>query len=151
MKRRNFFEISGCRLAALLASYWGFTSCKKGEVPPVSSETEATAIAEGKARAKTFLMDKMKKTEEEAEAMLADFEAKLPEFKAKCLCRGCPTYVRKETRTAFCHAFVGKSKIISQQKGCDCPECPIHKEAGLKNGYYCLRGTELEQEAAKQG
>ncbi len=35
------------------------------------------------------------------------------------------------------------------EKGCDCPKCPVYKNMGLKNGYYCTRKSELEQEAAK--
>ncbi len=92
----------------------------------------------------------MGKTEEEADVMIAEFEEKLPMVKDKCICRTCPTYVAEETEWGFCHPLVGKSKIITEEKGCDCPKCPVYQNMGLKNGYYCTRKSEMEQEMAKK-
>jgi len=33
MKRRDFFGKSGCSLLGLTMTYFGLTSCKKGEAP----------------------------------------------------------------------------------------------------------------------
>lgn len=38
----------------------------------------------------------------------------------------------------FC-AF-GKSNCITEEKGCNCPTCVVHKENMLDKTYYCLGG-----------
>ncbi len=95
-------------------------------------------------------MEKMGKTEAEAEAMLAEMEKKLLMVKQMCICKNCPTYVADETKVGFCHPLVGKSKIITVEKGCNCPTCPVYQKMELKNGYYCTRKSEMEQELAKK-
>ncbi len=100
---------------------------------------------------KKMLVEKMGKTEEEAGAMIAEFEEKLPMVKDMCICKPCLTYVAEETELGFCHPLVGKSKIITEEKGCDCPKCPVYSKMSLKNGYYCTRKSEMEQEMAKKG
>ena len=40
---------------------------------------------------KKMLVEKMGKTEEEAEKMIADFEEKLPMVKDMCICKTCPS------------------------------------------------------------
>ena len=155
MKRRDFIEKSGCGVAGLFLASLGVNSCTKEEETP--AEVQAQAPAPGAPReevsrkdmVKKLLVEKMGKTEEEAEAMIADFEEKLPMVKEKCICKTCPTYVAEETEVGFCHPLVGKSKTISEEKGCDCPKCPVYQNMGLKNGYYCTRKSELEQEIAK--
>jgi hypothetical protein len=94
-------------------------------------------------------MEKKGLSAEEADAQIAEFEEKLSLVKTMCICRTCPTYISNESELGFCHALVGKSKIITEEKGCVCPNCPVYKQMSLKNGYYCTRKSELEQEAAK--
>ncbi|MBN1223537.1 MAG: DUF2769 domain-containing protein [Candidatus Aminicenantes bacterium] len=67
-----------------------------------------------------------------------------------CICKTCPTYVKNETEVGFCHAFIGTSSVITEEKGCNCPQCPVYKKMDLKNGYYCTRGCELRQEMGKK-
>jgi len=155
MKRRDFVEKSGCGLLGMALAYFGLTSCKKKEEAP-AMESPALAAAEQapaemnrKDIIKKLLVEKMGKTDEEATAMIAEFEEKLPMVEQMCICEKCPTYVPEETVEGFCHALVGQSKVITQEKGCDCPKCPVYKNMALKNGYYCTRKSELEQEAAK--
>ena len=155
MKRRDFVEKSGCGLLGMALAYFGLSSCKKKEdtpaaqtVSPPSAETPMTESDQRDA-VKKLLIEKMGKTEEEAAAMIVEFEEKLPVFERMCICEHCPTYVPEERHEAFCQALVGESKVITQEKGCDCPKCPVHQNEGLKNGYYCTRGSELSQEAAK--
>jgi len=62
----------------------------------------------------------------------------------------CPTYVAEETNVGFCHPLVGKSEIITEEKGCNCPTCPVYKKMELKHSYYCTRKSEMEQELAKK-
>lgn len=153
MKRRDFFEKSGCGLMGIMMAYFGLTSCKKKEEAP-AVEPAAEAPKEEMSRkdmVKKMLIDKMGKTEEEASAMIAEFEEKLPMVKDMCICKTCPTYVAEETELGFCHPFIGKSKIITEEKGCVCPKCPVYLKMGLKNGYYCTRKSEMEQEMAKKG
>jgi len=155
MKRRDFVAKSGGGFLGIALAYFGLTSCKKKEGAP-AMEAPAQAAAEQapaemsrKDIIKKLLVEKMGKTEDEAAAMIAEFEEKLPMVEQMCICEKCPTYVTEETVEGFCHALVGQSKVITQEKGCDCPKCPVYKSMAMKNGYYCTRKSELEQEAAK--
>lgn len=153
MNRRNFFEKSGCGLLGLMMAYFGLTSCKKGEAP---AEELAAAQAEKeemsrKDTIKKLLMEKKGATAEEADAQIAEFEEKLSTVKTMCICKSCPSYVPEETELGFCHPLVGKSKIITEEKGCICPKCPVYMQMSMKNGYYCTRKSEMEQEMAKIG
>lgn len=160
MKRRDFFEKSGCGVLGMMMAYFGLTSCSKKEeeaAAEVTTQAEAQAPtqeapAEEMARrdiVKKMLIEKQGKTEEEADAMLDEFEEMIPMVKQKCICKTCPTYVAEETELGFCHPLVGESKIITEEKGCNCPQCPVYTENKFKNGYYCTRKSEMEQEMAK--
>lgn len=145
MKRRDFFEKSGCGLFGLMLAYFGLSSCKKAEAPAKTTEEEVSQ----KDIIKKLLIEKKGLSAEEADAQIAEFEEKLSLVKTMCICKTCPTYISKESELGFCHALVGKSKVITEEKGCACPNCPVHKQMSLKNGYYCTRKSELEQEMAK--
>jgi hypothetical protein len=159
MKRRDFFSETGCGILGTMMAFFGLTSCKKKE--EAATETTAQAEAQTPAREKSMeevsrkdlvkqmLIEKKGATEEEADAMLSQFEEILPKVEQKCICKTCPTYLAEETEEGFCHPLIGKSSIITEEKGCDCPQCPVHKEQQMKNGYYCTRKSELEQEIAK--
>lgn len=155
MKRRDFVEKSGCGLMGMVLAYLGLSSCKKKEeAPAVEAAAPAPAAAAPaemtrKDLVKQLLVEKMGKTEQEATAMIAELEEKLPMVREMCICETCPSYVPEETEEGFCHALIGQSKAITQEKGCDCPKCPVYKNMGMMNGYYCTRKSELEQEAAK--
>jgi len=140
MKRREFFEKTGCGLMAIVLSQFGLKAFD-------GTDEEK---AERKAVIKKMLMEKMGKTEEEADAMIADMEEKLPMVESMCICKTCPTFVKEETHGGFCHALIGKSSVITEEKGCNCTQCPVYKKMGLKNGYYCTRGCEMAQEMAKK-
>jgi len=140
MKRREFFEKTGCGLTAVILSQFGLNAFS-------GTEEEKK---DRKEKIKKLLMNKMGKTAEEADAMIADMEEKLPKVKSMCICQTCPTYVKEEKHVGFCHPFIGKSSIITEEKGCNCPQCPVYKKMKLKNGYYCTRGCEMAQEMAKK-
>ena len=161
MKRREFIEKTGCGVCGALLAQLGLTSCAKKE--EAVAEPEQAAVPEEAAAApaveeevtrkdivKKMMVEKMGMTEEEADAKIAEAEEMLPMVKEKCICSTCPTHVAEETETAFCHPLVGQSQVITEEKGCDCGKCPIYTELGLKNGYYCTRKSEMEQELAKQ-
>jgi len=160
MKRRDFFEKSGCGLLGLVLANLGFTACVKKE-EEMAAETGAPAQTQPPPEAPPAGMEmsrkdmvkkmlvKMGKTEEEADAMIKEAEEMLPMVQEKCICKTCPTYVAEETEVGFCHPLVGKSKVITEEKGCNCPQCPIWKMKEMKNGYYCTRKSEIEQEMAK--
>jgi len=159
MKRRDFFGTSGCGLAGFLLASLGTGSCKKkaqnaptasaAPTGPTPEEQAADELASRKASVKKILMENLGKTEKEADARLADLEQKLDAVKNKCVCETCPSYLPEESGLAFCHAFIGRSKLIKDEKGCDCGQCPVHKEMGLKFSYYCTRDSELDQEVVK--
>jgi len=70
------------------------------------------------------------------------------EDRERCICEPCPSYnecMRAEESRLFCHA--GRTKNCTfDKKGCLCPTCPVWREFGLKKAYYCIRGSEREQE-----
>jgi len=153
MNRRDFFGKSGYGLLGMMMTYFGLTSCKKGETP--AEEPAATQAGKEemnqKEVIKKLLMEKKGLTAEEADAQIAEFEKKVDMVKTMCICKSCPTYVSEETEIGYCHPLVGKSKIITEEKGCICPKCPVYMQMSLKNGYYCTRKSEIEQETAKMG
>jgi len=140
MERREFFKKTGCGVIAVMLSNNGFRAFAKG-----NGQDKPKRLA----KLKEALL-KMGKSEEEVKAMMKEMEEKLPEVKTQCICKTCPTYVKEETELGFCHAFIGKSKIIKDEKGCNCPQCPVYTKLKLKNGYYCTRKSEMEQEYAKK-
>jgi hypothetical protein len=145
MKRREFFEKSGCGLLGLMMAEFGFASGQKEEAQDPKKKMSREDMV------KKMLMEKMGKTEEEADTMIIEMKEKLPMVKDMCICKTCPTFVAEETEIGFCHPLVGKSKIITEEKGCDCPKCPVYQKMSLKNGYYCTRKSEMEQEMVKKG
>lgn len=159
MKRRDFFSKSSCGVLGTMMAYFGLTSCRKKEeaVEEMAAQAEVQAPAQEepmeevsrKDMVKQMLIEQKGVTEEEADAMIAEFEEMLPMVKEKCICKTCPTYVAEETESGFCHPLVGKSAIITEEKGCNCPQCPVYKDKEMKNGYYCTRKSEMEQEMAK--
>jgi len=160
MKRRDFFAKSGCGALGMMMAYFGLTSCKKkgeeasaevmkqGETPAPVQETPEEEMSR-KELVKKMLVEQKGVSSEEADAMLDEFEEMLPKVKMQCICKTCPTYVAEETELGFCHPLIGESKIITEEKGCNCPQCPVYTENKLKNGYYCTRKSEMEQEMAK--
>ena len=67
---------------------------------------------------------------------------KAEDFEGQCICDKCPSYVDCKE---FLFCFRGKSKCIVKNRGCLCGACPVHKKAGFKKGFYCMRGNEEEQ------
>ena len=161
MKRREFIEKTGGGVCGMMLAYLGLTSCKKGEAETTAAAVEANgkpAVSPApkntdparKDLVKKLLTENMGLSEEETDAKIAEAEETLPSTIDECVCKTCPTFVAEETETAFCHPLVGKSQIITEEKGCSCPQCPVYTKLNLKNGYYCTRKSELEQEAAKK-
>lgn len=75
--------------------------------------------------------------------------AKIKELKKMCICGSCPTYAGTgETELLFCST--GKSKVITEEKGCTCPGCPITPQMGLRWDYYCIKGPGREQMKAEK-
>ncbi len=151
MKRREFIRKSSLILGGTTLATCGFLNCAKKEEKTMKEEEAAQAPPTEMSRLdmlKKALMEKQGLSETEAAAMMKDMEAKLPEVQGKCICATCPSYVAGETRLGFCHPLVGKSDKITERKGCDCPTCPVYKMMGLKHGYYCIQGSELELELA---
>ena len=152
MNRRDFFEKSGCGLLGLMMAYFGLTSCKTGEAPvEESAGIQAGEEINQKEVIKKLLMEKKGLTADEADAQIAEFEEKVSMVKTMCICKTCPSYVSDETELGFCHPLVGKSMIITEEKGCVCPNCPVYMQMSLKLGYYCTRKSEMEQQMAKMG
>jgi hypothetical protein len=67
-------------------------------------------------------------------------KAAVEELTDLCICSTCPTYVGTgETELLFC--IVGTSDVISEDKGCPCPACPVTPRIGLRWNDYCLKGS----------
>ena len=140
MKRRDFFEKCGQGSLGLMLAYLGLKYPLTAEEKKEMSKKEMV---------KKMLM-KMGKTEKEADAMITEMEKKLPMVQKMCVCKNCPTYMKGDKTTGYCHAFVGKSKVIEKEKGCICGSCPVYKEMKLTKGYYCTRKSEMEQKMAEK-
>lgn len=138
MKRREFFAKTGCGAAGIMLAHFGL---KAGALPNTPEEQKEKIMK---------LLAKTGKSKEEIDDMMKKMEEMLPMVKEQCICKTCPTYVKEEKVVGFCHPFISKSEIITEEKGCDCPKCPVYKKMELKNGYYCTRMSELEQEASKK-
>ena len=97
---------------------------------------------------KGYIMDKFDEAMKSFAAMPPSRMKETAEkFKSMCTCPSCPTYTdcaKNAQEILFC--AVGRSFVcISQEKECICPTCPITDEMGLKNTYYCTRGSEMAQ------
>jgi Protein of unknown function (DUF2769) len=81
-------------------------------------------------------------------AMTEDKNIIVAQNRAKCICPSCPTYnecMRADDQRLFC--VTGRSPTCTfDKKGCLCPACPVTKVLGLKRFYYCLHGSEEEQQ-----
>ena len=88
-------------------------------------------------------------TFEQATEMMAQMseeerKATIAENTNMCICASCPTYVGTgETELLFCE--LGKSDVITEDKGCTCPGCPVTPKMGLRWNDYCLKGSGREQ------
>lgn len=93
-------------------------------------------------------VDKFEKTIQDMKGMSpAEIGAAVEKFKGMCTCPGCPSYTDcayKAKELLFC--ATGKSFMcISSEKQCICPTCPVTPEFGLKNTFFCTRGSEKAQ------
>jgi len=150
MKRRDFILKSGLALGGTTLACCGLFGCAKKEEKKVEEAAPAPEPEMSRLdMLKKDLMEKKGMSEAEVAAMMEDLQEKLPMVKEKCVCANCPSYVAEETELGFCHPLVGKSDKITERKGCICAECPIYKMLGLKRGYYCLHGSELELDLAE--
>jgi Zn finger protein HypA/HybF involved in hydrogenase expression len=138
VKRREFFAKTGCGAAGIMLAHFGL----KAGILPYSSEDQKEKIMK--------LLAKMGKSKEEIDDMMKQMKEALPMIQEQCICKTCPTYVSEEKAVGFCHPFISKSEIITEERGCYCPKCPVYKEKKMKNGYYCTRMSEMEQEVAKK-
>ena len=77
---------------------------------------------------------------------------------SKCICMKCPSYsfackmkampknvmsmmkgdISKVEHMEGLFCSFGKSKCITEEKGCICGDCEVYKENNLTNSYYCL-------------
>jgi hypothetical protein len=145
MKRRDFIVKSGMLLGGAGMACCGLLGCGKKE----EKMTEETAPPPEPAMSrldmiKKQMMEKMGLSEAEVATRMKEFEDHLSASREQCLCPGCPSYVEGETKVVFCNALVGKSDKITERRGCLCGQCPVYKSGGLKHGYYCVQGSELE-------
>lgn len=68
------------------------------------------------------------------------------ENQERCNCPPCPTYAQcAEEKGELVFCLREKSSCIKDTVVCFCPDCPVHKDLGMVNMYYCLRGDEIEQ------
>lgn len=62
-----------------------------------------------------------------------------------CICAKCPSWIECDEKGGFCFPTIGKSKCITEEKGCTCGMCPVTTKIDLKNIYFCTKGSEKEQ------
>jgi hypothetical protein len=94
------------------------------------------------------VMDKFEETMQMMSRMTEEERKKATKSdKALCVCPNCPTYnecAQEKGELLYCR--LGKSPAcITEELGCICPSCPVVEKMGLKNEYFCTKGTEKEQ------
>ncbi len=62
-----------------------------------------------------------------------------------CICNSCPSWIECDEKGGYCFPTIGKSKCITEEKGCVCKNCPVYSKMELKHLYYCTKGSEKEQ------
>jgi hypothetical protein len=77
--------------------------------------------------------------------MAQEIEEKMQMVLDMCVCRSCPSWVDCGESIGYCSPSIGKSRCITDEKGCICGGCPITAELGLKHTYFCIKGSEKEQ------
>ena len=75
----------------------------------------------------------------------AEFAERQEWVEENCICTDCPTYVDEETKTGFCWATNGISRVIAEENECICGQCPVFNQAQMRTAYYCTRDSELAQ------
>jgi hypothetical protein len=93
-------------------------------------------------------MDKFEQMMQTVKGMSpAELTKEMDKYKGVCICPKCPTHTtcaKKAQEILFC--ITGKSFMcISEDKGCNCPTCPVTPEFGLKNKSFCMKGAEKAQ------
>lgn len=71
---------------------------------------------------------------------------KIGELMKMCNCPNCPTYTecaKNAKEGLFC--AMGQSFCNTENKGCICATCPVHKQLELKYQAFCLMGSEKDQ------
>ena len=80
-----------------------------------------------------------------------EMEKRLKMVESRCICKGCPTYKalgKEDDYIAYCFPTRGKSKNISEEKGCTCGVCPVYAQMKFMTAYYCTRDIEMKQKVA---
>ncbi|MEI7452534.1 MAG: DUF2769 domain-containing protein [Candidatus Falkowbacteria bacterium] len=70
-----------------------------------------------------------------------------PDNLKKCACPQCPSYnecAKGKMELLYCSGAIGKSTCEYKMNGCTCGMCAVHKDCGLRAGYYCLHGSAEE-------
>jgi len=71
----------------------------------------------------------------------------LADLAPECCCPECPTY--NDCTEGACerlYCLVGRSfGCVTEDLGCICPGCAIHRELDLRHKDYCLKGPEAGQ------
>jgi hypothetical protein len=75
-------------------------------------------------------------------ALLGDFlVVDVKDVQPLCICEKCPSYMDCGEMRVFCHPSRGRSKCVTERKGCICGGCPTTKKYKLGDWYYCIRGA----------
>lgn len=80
-----------------------------------------------------------------------EMDKRLKMVESMCVCRRCPTYKalgEKDDYIAYCFPSRGKSRKITEEKGCTCGICPVYGQMRFMTSYYCTRGIEMKQKEA---
>jgi hypothetical protein len=75
----------------------------------------------------------------------AEQKAALDSLRKKCNCIKCPTCndcMKGKQELLYC--VTGKTGCAAERKGCICVTCPVTSLMGLKNAYFCVKGSERE-------
>ncbi len=99
----------------------------------------------------TRSISRLLKMSEQVKIPTEEMEKRLKMIESMCICKGCPTYKAlgsDDDYIAYCFPTRGRSKNISEEKGCTCGVCPVYAQMKFITAYYCTRGIEMKQKLA---
>jgi len=75
------------------------------------------------------------------------FADEIERLAPECGCPECPTYNDcSEGAGERLYCLIGRSfGCMTENLGCACSRCRLHRELGLRHDEYCLRGPEAAQ------
>ncbi|MGE3063511.1 MAG: DUF2769 domain-containing protein [bacterium] len=63
----------------------------------------------------------------------------------RCLCGKCPSHSECGEGGGHCLSMISGSICVTEDRGCKCKKCSVHKENNFRFDLYCMKGSEEQQ------